>query len=94
MLTHGIRNACVPVISVASIELATTFIGAVVVEQVFALPGLGSMLTLAITQHDFPSIQGVLVVSTALVLLIGFAADVLQRLIDPRLRNSLSGGHQ
>ena len=94
MLTHGIRNACVPVISVASIELATTFIGAVVVEQVFALPGLGSMLTLAITQHDFPSIRGVLVVSTALVLLIGFAADVLQRLIDPRLRNSLSGGYQ
>ena len=53
-----------------------------------------TFLNLAITQHDFPSIQGVLVVSTALVLLIGFAADVLQRLIDPRLRNSLSGGYQ
>ena len=79
-------------ISVASIELATTFIGAVVVEQVFALPGLGSMLTRAIAQHDFPSIQGVLLVSTALVLVIGFLADVLQRIVDPRLRTSLTGG--
>lgn len=92
MIRHGLRNASIPVISVASIELATTFIGAVVVEQVFALPGLGSMLTRAIAQHDFPSIQGVLLVSTALVLVIGFLADVLQRIVDPRLRTSLTGG--
>ena len=92
MVRHGLRVASIPVISIAGIELATTFIGAVVVEQVFALPGLGSMLTTAIAQHDYPSIQGVLLVSTTLVLVIGFAADVLQRVIDPRLRSSLSAG--
>ncbi len=83
---HALRNGALPVISVLGIELATTLLGAVVVERVFALPGLGSMLLLAIQQRDYPSVQGVLLVSTLMVLLIGFAADVLQRLIDPRLR--------
>ncbi|MCX5513997.1 ABC transporter permease [Kaistia algarum] len=86
LIRHGIRNGAVPVVSILGIELATTFLGAVVVEKVFALPGLGSMLLLAIQQRDYPNVQGVLFVSTLLVLLVGFAADLLQRLIDPRLR--------
>ncbi|RCG22466.1 ABC transporter permease [Sphaerisporangium album] len=90
MWRHGLRNAAVPVISVLGIELATTFLGAVVVESVFALPGLGSMLAKAIAQHDYPVVQGVLFVSTFGVLLIGFAADLVQRIIDPRLRGTLS----
>lgn len=91
MLRHGLRNGIVPVVSILGIELATTFLGAVVVESVFNLPGLGSMLLSAIEKHDYPSIQGILFVSTLLVLAIGFAADVGQRLIDPRLRASISG---
>ncbi|HEY2642991.1 MAG TPA: ABC transporter permease [Galbitalea sp.] len=91
MWRHGIRNGAVPVVSILGIELATTFLGAVVVESVFALPGLGNMLLTAISQHDYPDIQGVLFVSTFLVLVVGFIADVVQRLIDPRLRGSLSG---
>ncbi|OEO28329.1 ABC transporter permease [Devosia insulae DS-56] len=86
LVRHGVRNGAVPVISILGIELATTFLGAVVVEKVFALPGLGSMLLLAIQQRDYPNVQGVLFISTLLVLLIGFAADLLQRFIDPRLR--------
>lgn len=86
MLRHGLRNAAVPVISILGIELATTFLGAVVIEAVFALPGLGSMLLKAIAQHDYPNIQGILSVSTLAVLVIGFLADVAQRLVDPRLR--------
>jgi peptide/nickel transport system permease protein len=83
---HGVRNAAVPVISILGIELATTFLGAVVVESVFALPGLGSMLVQGIAEHDYPVIQGVLLVSTFAVLVIGFLADLAQRIIDPRLR--------
>lgn len=85
---HGLRNAAVPVVSVLGIELSTTFLGAVVVEQVFSLPGMGSMLLLGIQQRDYPNIQGVLIVSTLLVLLTGFLADILQRLLDPRLREA------
>lgn len=92
LIRHGIRNGAVPVISVLGIELASTLLGAVVVERVFALPGLGSMLLLGIEQRDYPNVQGVLFVSTLLVLLLGFAADILQRLIDPRLRGRMAGG--
>lgn len=92
LIRHGIRNGAVPVISVLGIELASTLLGAVVVERVFALPGLGSMLLLGIEQRDYPNVQGVLFASTLLVLLLGFAADILQRLIDPRLRGHMAGG--
>lgn len=91
MWRHGLRNAAVPVVSVLGIELATTFLGAVVIESVFALPGLGSMLVRGIAQHDYPVIQGVLFVSTFAVLVVGFLADVAQRLIDPRLRGGIAG---
>jgi peptide/nickel transport system permease protein len=90
MWRHGLRNAAVPVISILGIELATTFLGAVVVESVFALPGLGSMLAKGIAQHDYPIVQGVLFVSTFGVLVIGFIADLAQRVIDPRLRGTVS----
>ncbi|MFF1837427.1 ABC transporter permease [Streptomyces sp. NPDC058231] len=92
MWRHGLRNASVPVISILGIELASTLLGAVVVESVYALPGLGSLLATGIAQHDYPVIQGVLFVSTLAVLIIGFAADFVQRIIDPRLRGRLSGG--
>ncbi|WP_430792006.1 ABC transporter permease [Actinoplanes sp. G11-F43] len=82
---HGVRNAAIPVIAVLAMELATTFLGAVVVESVFALPGLGGMLVRGISQHDYPVIQGIMLVSTATVLLVGFLGDLAQRLVDPRL---------
>lgn len=87
LVRHGIRNGAVPIVSILGIELASTFLGAVVVERVFTLPGLGSMLLLGIEQRDYPNVQGVLFVSTLLVLLVGFTADLVQRLIDPRLRD-------
>lgn len=94
LLRHGLRNGIVPVISVLAIQLSTTFVGAVIIENVFALPGLGDMLLVGIREQDFPSVQGVLLFSTTLVLVLGFAADVLQRILDPRLRTSLSGNRR
>jgi peptide/nickel transport system permease protein len=94
LVRHGLRNGAVPVVSILGIELATTFLGAVVVERVFTLPGLGSMLLLGIEQRDYPNVQGVLLISTLIVLLVGFVADIIQRLIDPRLRRSKRGAGQ
>lgn len=91
MWQHGLRNAAAPVISILGIEIATTIIGAVVVEQVFALPGLGSLLVRAIAQHDYQVIQGILFVSTLMVLCSGFVADLIQRLVDPRLAVTRTG---
>lgn len=83
---HGVKSVAVPLTSVLGIELATTFLGAVVVENVFALPGLGSLIVTGIAQHDYPTIQGVLLLTTLLVLIVGFLADFVQKLLDPRLR--------
>jgi peptide/nickel transport system permease protein len=94
LLRHGLRNGVVPVISVLAIQLSTTFVGAVIIENVFALPGLGDMLLVGIREQDFPSVQGVLLFSTALVLAVGFVADVGQRILDPRLRGSISGNRR
>jgi len=88
MFRHGLKSVAVPVVSVLGIELATTFLGAVVVESVFALPGLGSMLVTGIAQHDYPSIQGVLLLTTLIVLVVGVLADLTQRMLDPRLRGA------
>lgn len=86
---HGAKSVAVPLTSVMGIELATTFLGAVVVENVFALPGLGSLIVTGIAQHDYPTIQGVLLLTTLLVLIVGFLADLTQKILDPRLRGSL-----
>lgn len=85
---HGVKSVAVPLTSVLGIELATTFLGAVVVENVFALPGLGSLIITGIAQHDYPTIQGVLLMTTLLVLIVGFLADLTQKLLDPRLREA------
>jgi len=83
---HGLRNGAVPVVAILGIELATSLLGAVVVENVFALPGLGSELLSAVTSRDFPVIQDLVLYLTAVVLLMNFIIDLIQRAIDPRLR--------
>lgn len=85
---HGLRNGAVPVVAVLGIELATSLLGAVVVEAVFALPGLGSLLLSSVLGRDLPVVQTVVLAITAVVLVVNLLVDVVQRLIDPRLRTS------
>jgi len=85
---HGLRNASVPVVTVLGLQLATLLIGAVVVERVFVLPGLGSMLLDAVAARDLLTVQGIVLVLVAGVLLIIFVVDVLYTVLDPRLRGS------
>lgn len=83
---HGLRNGAVPVVSILGIELATSLLGAVVVEAVFALPGLGSLLLSSVLGRDLPVVQTLILAITAVVLVVNFGVDLLQRWIDPRLR--------
>jgi peptide/nickel transport system permease protein len=87
---HAARNSAVPLVSVLSIELSTSLLGAVVVENVFAVPGLGAMLLEGVKTRDLPVVQDVIFLITFFVLAIGFVADVVQRIIDPRLRRGTS----
>ncbi|MEV4628682.1 ABC transporter permease [Micromonospora sp. NPDC049523] len=83
---HGLRNGAAPVVNVLGVLLAGSLLGTVVIESVFALPGLGSLLLTSVKSRDLPVVQGAVFLMTATVLLLGLAVDLIQRLIDPRLR--------
>ena len=90
---HGLRNGAVPVVAILGIELATSLLGAVVVEHVCALPGLGTLLVSSVAGRDLPVVQALVLGLTALVLVTNFLVDLAQRGIDPRLRaGSALGG--
>jgi len=88
LLRHGLRNAAVPVVTVLGLQLTTLLVGAVVVERVFVLPGLGSMLLDSVAARDLLTVQGIVLVLVVAALLVNFVVDVLYTVIDPRLRRS------
>ncbi|MEC3981081.1 ABC transporter permease [Amycolatopsis sp. H20-H5] len=88
LFRHGLRNAAVPVVTVLGLQLATLLIGAVVVERVFVLPGLGSLLLDSVASRDLLTVQGIVLVLVAGVLLVNFVVDLLYTVLDPRLRGS------
>jgi peptide/nickel transport system permease protein len=88
LVRHGLRNASVPVVTVLGLQLATLLVGAVVIERVFAIPGLGSLLLSAVADRDLLLVQGVVMVVVLAVLIVNFVVDVLYTVVDPRLRAS------
>lgn len=86
LMRHGLRNAAVPVLTVLGVQLVTLMIGAVVIERVFTIPGIGSMLTDAVANRDLITVQGIVFVLVVFALLVSFLVDVLYLAIDPRLR--------
>ncbi|MFH8283717.1 ABC transporter permease [Streptomyces antibioticus] len=89
LLRHGLRNAAVPVVSVLGLQIAALVAGAVVVEQVFVLPGVGQMLITDVGNRDLDKVQGEILLLTGAVLVVGFLVDLAHRLIDPRLRSTV-----
>lgn len=83
---HGLRNALIPVITVAGVQLGYIVGGIVVVEDVFTLPGVGRLLLDAIFQRDYPVIQGVIFLLGAIFMLLNLAVDLTYVVLDPRLR--------
>jgi peptide/nickel transport system permease protein len=87
---HGLRNAAVPVVTVLALQLATLLVGAVVVERVFVIPGLGSLLLDSVSNRDLIMVQDVVMILVVAVLLVNFLVDLLYVAIDPRLRVATS----
>ncbi len=86
VLRHALRNALIPVVTVIGLQIGNLLGGAVVIEQIFGLPGIGWMILTAINQRDYPVVQGgVLFVAVAFVL-INLLVDLLYVYIDPRIR--------
>ncbi len=83
---HALRNALIPVITVVGFQAGYLLGGTVVIEDVFALPGMGRLALAAISQRDYPVVQGVVLVIALLFVLTNVAVDVLYAYVDPRVR--------
>ena len=88
VISHGLRNALIPVVTVLSTMLPFLFGGAVVAEQVFGWPGLGSLMVQSINSRDYPTIMGITVVIALAVLLGNLITDILYGVLDPKIRQS------
>jgi peptide/nickel transport system permease protein len=86
VVRHGLRNAAGPALAIAGLMLGAMFAGLVVIETIFAWPGIGSYLAQSIPRGDFPAILGVTLLLGALYVITNTVIDVLQALADPRLR--------
>ncbi|MDR7481326.1 MAG: ABC transporter permease [Armatimonadota bacterium] len=82
---HALRNALIPVVTVAGVQMGYILGGIVVVEDVFNLPGVGRLLLDAIFQRDYPVVQGTILVGAALFMGLNFLVDLLYAVIDPRI---------
>ena len=83
---HGVRNALVPVVSVLGMQISTLIVGAIIVESVFALPGVGQMLLQDVNIRDYTKVQGTVAATTALVFVVSFLIDLVLGLLNPRMR--------
>ena len=88
VLRHAFRNALVPVVTLGALELGTLLSGAVLTEQVFSIPGFGKLVVDAVFNRDYPVVQGVVLVTAMLFILLNLLADVLYSVINPRLRGA------
>ena len=83
---HVLRNAVVPTVAFLAMTIADIVAGSVVVEQVFAIPGMGRLLFSSISNRDYPVVQAVIVLMAFWVVLVNFLADIINQRLDPRLR--------
>jgi ABC-type dipeptide/oligopeptide/nickel transport system permease component len=83
---HALKNALIPVITLAGINLVVMINVAVIVETVFAWPGIGRLLYEGVTFRDFPVVQAVVVIGGSMIILVNLLIDILYALIDPRIR--------
>jgi peptide/nickel transport system permease protein len=85
---HALRNAAIPVVSIAAVQLGFMLGGSIVIETVFALHGVGFLAWESISKNDFPVVQAVVLVLALIYIALTMAADMLNALLDPRLRGT------
>ena len=83
---HALQNALVPVATVMGLQFASLVAGTIVIENVFALPGLGRLIFLAVEQRDLVVIRVIVVLLVGMVILMNYLVDIAYLFIDPRLR--------
>jgi peptide/nickel transport system permease protein len=86
LVRHALTNALIPIVTVLGIQLGRLLGGSVIVEQIFGLPGVGSLLVSAITERDYPMVQGTVLMMGVLFILVQVVVDLSYARIDPRVR--------
>lgn len=86
LLKHAYRNAAIPVVTILGAQIAALIGGTIIIEQIFAMPGLGGLAVVAVRSQDIPVVQGVVVVVGVLVLAVNMIVDFSYGLLDPRTR--------
>jgi peptide/nickel transport system permease protein len=86
ILRHALRNALIPVVTLIGLQAPLLIGGAVIIEQVFVIPGMGLLLLEAVQQRDYPIITGVFLLVGVAVMLINLAVDLTYGLLDPKVR--------
>jgi peptide/nickel transport system permease protein len=86
VVAHALKNAMIPVITVLGLTLASLLGGAVLTEVTFSWPGLGNRLYAAISERDYPTVQGIMVFFGSIVVVASMGIDIINALIDPRIR--------
>jgi len=86
ILRHATRNALVPLLTATGLQFGVLVGGTVIIEQVFGLPGLGSLIVNSIVQHDFPVVQAAILTLGATYVLLNLLVDLLYPVVDPRIR--------
>jgi peptide/nickel transport system permease protein len=84
---HGFRNAAIPVVTVLGIQITSLLVGAIVIENVFVLPGLGRLLFQSVGNRDLIVVEDLVMLLTAVVLVVNFMVDLSYRALDPRIRS-------
>jgi len=88
VLGHVLKNAAVPIVTVMGLQLGYILGGAIIIEQIFALPGVGRLTLNAVLERNYPVIQGAVLLVTFLFMLVNILTDALYALLDPRIRQS------
>lgn len=86
IIKHAMTNAAIPVLTVMGFQVAYLLGGAIIVEEIFALPGLGQLTIRAVIERDIPVIQGVVVFSAVVVMVVNLVVDITYRLLNPKVR--------
>jgi peptide/nickel transport system permease protein len=86
IMTHALKNAMIPIITVTSVQIGSMLVGAVLVESVFAMGGLGDLLLTGIKTADYPVVQGVTLLLVFIFMCINLLVDVFYAILDPRIR--------
>ena len=85
ILRHALRNALIPIITVFALELPALIGGAVIIEEIFSLPGMGQLIFMSLDAQDIPTIMGITLVAAVVTLLSYLLADILYVVVDPRI---------